>query len=137
MTANQYLTQLRTVDAEIESLIDEKAALESKLVRGTQSITGMPRGGSHDSQNAIIAVAEAAARIDEKIAELCRLKAEAHAVIDMVDRGDLRQVLQLRYVNCLSWSRVARRMHYDERQVYRLYKLALRAVEEILGNRGS
>lgn len=132
MGARAFLARARAIEAEIEALTEERRRLHELLTSGVQRLTGMPRGGGGDWTAAAARIADIDGEIAEDIERLKMTRVEVHNVIDMVDDPDLHRLLVLRYRGGYTWRQVANRMPCDERTCYRLYKRALRAVEEIL-----
>lgn len=132
MRAREYLSRVRLIDRQIENRVEERARLEDTLTRGTKNLTGMPRGGNTDWTEAAARVADLDALIARDISRLCQVKAEVWAMIDRVEPAEERTLLELRFRCGYSWRVVAREMNYTERQIYRLYKSALRAVDKLL-----
>ena len=129
MTAKEYLMQARDIDKRIESLIEHGERLREKLTAGRMAqITGMPRGGRYDWADAAVALIELERRNNQEIMDLCRLKHEIWDAIDAVEEAKYRWLLELRYMNCWTWERIADVMGYEVRQVHRIHGDALQKV---------
>lgn len=132
MRARDFLARGRHVDREIEAIEAERRRLYEQLTRGVGNMSGMPRGGTRDWADAAARLADLDAELARMVGRLVMVKRELWNVIDLVEDPELRVLLELRYAEKLTWRQVARRMNYDERSVYRLYKKALKVVDEIL-----
>ena len=66
------------------------------------------------------------------VEEMIRAGAEIRETISRVDDAQLKTLLELRFVGCVTWEAVAERMDYERRQIFRKRKAALDAVAEIL-----
>lgn len=58
-------------------------------------------------------------------AKLTKAVADAADLIDMVGDARGRLVLHYRYIACMSWRAIAKRMGYAERHIYRLHDDAI------------
>lgn len=126
MTAKEYLMQAWRIEDRIESRIEERERLEARLTspRGS-NLTGMPRGGSSDWTNAVIAISELTATINAEIVELFRVKRQVNDAIEAVEDSRYRRILELRYRNYMTWEAIANATGYALRNVYELHGKAL------------
>ena len=67
----------------------------------------------------------------QKIVELLRLKYDYHMLIDQIPDRRLRQLLELKYIDLLSWEEVADKMFYSVRNCHNLHTLALAQLQSI------
>lgn len=88
---------------------------------------GQGRGPSVTStvERLVERIDEAEGRLVEAIGDYVDAREWAEVRIAPLPDPD-RLVMQLRYLECLSWEDVAERMHYDVRHVYRIHNRALR-----------
>ena len=132
MSVKQWLKRAWRIDDRIERRIEEKERLRAKLTGRTAHLTGMPRGGGADAENAVLAVIELERQIDEEIFALCRVKREINDAINAVESVKCRDLLEMRYRNYWTWERIRQEMGYsDVRAVYYLHKRALRMIKII------
>lgn len=61
----------------------------------------------------------------EKISQCIGIRREIVAAIDQMREGKLRSLLWYRYIEGLTFERIAERMHYSCMHIYRLHKRAL------------
>lgn len=66
--------------------------------------------------------------LSKRIVYLMSLDRKTKEVINMVDSPTLRTILIERYINRLSWNKVAEAVHYERRWVMELHRQALDAV---------
>ena len=92
-------------------------------------ITGLPRGGASDWTETADRLIELERRVNSRTRELVRWKLAAMDAIDMVEEANLREVLELYYIDGYTWEQVATRMGVDLRWVYRLHGRALMCVK--------
>lgn len=130
MTAKEFLRRARNVDRRVDEATERVDRLRAKLEAGRMSqITGMPRGGASDWTDTADALIELERGVNARIREMCRLKRLAQEAIDAVDDSRLREVLELYYIDCLSWERVAERIGKDIRTVFRRHGQGLLQVK--------
>ena len=130
MTAKEFLRQARTVDRRIDEATERVERLRAKLEAGRMSsIIGMPRGGASDWTATADRLIELEKDVNARIRDMCRLKRLAMEAIDRVEEARLREVLELYYIDCLTWGQVAQKMGMNLRWVYRLHGRALIRVQ--------
>lgn len=66
--------------------------------------------------------------LSRRLIHLTRLDTETMDVINKVESPTLRTILIERYINRLSWNKVAEAVHYERRWVMELHRQALDAV---------
>lgn len=130
MTAKEFLRRARQVDRRVDELTERLDRLRAKLESGRMSaITGMPRGGSSDWTATADRLIELEQRVNRQTREMVRWKLAAIDAIDAVAEDQLREVLELYYIDGFTWDQVAQRMGLDQRWVYRLHGRALMCVK--------
>lgn len=126
----EQLNRYRRMNDHIDALLLEKERWMTIATKVTPSYTGMPGGRSSDKQEGISdRLSKIDAEITAQINELVRVRAEIVAVIDSVKDDTLRLLLRLRYIDGLTWERIAERMSYSWRQTVRKHGDALTAVK--------
>lgn len=122
----QYqLVQIESLQRELERLFEKTSSL-------TATLSDMPKGG--DSLDMYDKVNEWLPLVDEIKAEIetsVMKRLEILAMLDTVTKPYLRTVLQLRYIEGLSFIDIAIKMDYTERWVMELMNRALRNVETV------
>ena len=130
MTAKDFLRRARNVDRRVDEATERVDRLRAKLEAGRMSkISGMPRGGSEDWTATADKLIELERRVNARVRELVRWKLAAMDAIDLVEEANLREVLELYYIDGYTWEQVAQRMGVDLRWVYRLHGRALLRVK--------
>lgn len=132
--AKAYLLQIRKTDQIVQRLLEARFSLRSSLYSTGAPLSGMPRG-SHDPDRTgktIARLDELERRIDAYVDELVTRKAEAFARICLLSELAEQDVLIARYIQLKPWPVIAREMHYEERQVYRIHGNALQHFESVL-----
>lgn len=126
MTAKEFLRQARDADRRIDEAMERLERMRAKLEAGRMSnLTGMPRGGAVDWTETADRVIELEKRVNARIREMVRHKQAAMDAIDAVEESRLREVLELYYIDGLTWDKVAETMQLDRRWVTRLHGRAL------------
>ena len=130
MTAKEFLRQARSVDRRVDELTERLDRLRAKLESGRMSaITGMPRGGSSDWTVTADRLIELEQAVNARTREMVRWKLAAIDAIDAVAEDQLREVLELYYIDGFTWDQVAERMGITERWALILHGRALLAVK--------
>ena len=89
----------------------------------------MPRGGRRqDWTEAADALTDETRAMEREITGLCARRREVRDVIRTVRPDLYRELLEYRYLCYLPWPRVAERMGYEERYIYKLHNKALEEV---------
>ena len=134
MTAKEYLSQYRLLDARINAKLKQLEDLRERAV----SVSCGQNTGAHSS-TPYDRVGELAAKIVDREAEinhdidaLVALQREISGKIALVPDEKLRLLLELRYINCMTFERIACEMNYSYKQVCRLHGSALSAVHDVL-----
>lgn len=104
-----YLMKYRAADNEINDLLREKEAVMSRLTKVTATISDMPRGGGDSDKvsSGVYKLMELDKEIDAKVDALVDLRKEIIRSISSVDSDTQRRVLKLRYIDGMTWERVA------------------------------
>lgn len=127
----QYLMRYIDSKRRARAILNEIHDLKDLATKITVTFNDMPGGGgSVDKIGAI--VAHIVDLQTELAVQAKTMKAEqeiVQAVIDAVDDANLRQLLILRYINGLTWEKIAVDMHYSFRHTLRLHGAALAAVK--------
>ena len=130
MTAKEFLRRARAADRLIDQATERVERIRARLESGRMSnITGMPRGGASDWTDTANALIELERRVNARVRDMCRLKRLAMDAIDQVEEARLREVLELYYLDGMTWEQVAAAMHLDQRWIYRLHGKALLRVK--------
>ncbi len=125
MTAKEYLKQYRALDVQIQAKT-ERAALWRQRAEYVSPV-GMSGNGSIRDRvgDTAVKIADLEREINTDIDALVDLELDISTRIKAVARSNLRQVLELHYLNGLSLNEVAQRMHYSYRQICRIHGEAL------------
>ena len=133
MTAREYLERLRTIDREINAMLDHK---QEMLERAT-SIKSAPDGvcvqtsTSSRVETAAVALADYGDEINVYVDEFVDGKRHALELIGGLADGRQIMLLKYRYVFGWPWHKVAAMMCYDRTSVWRMRDEALAAFEVV------
>ena len=126
MIAKEFLRRARDVDRRVDEAQERVDRLRARLEAGRMSsVTGMPRGGAKDWTETADRLIELERVVNARTRELVRWKLAAIDAIRAVEEPRLAEVLELYYIDGLTWEQVAQRMGLDVRWVYRLHGRAL------------
>ena len=136
MKAIEYLKYIKTMDAKINTDIEELAALEA-LATKTTSAMGDERVQSSGSQqkmaDCVVKIAELRNRINERIDCFVDYKEAAKNVIFESCDGDCIALLYKRYFLYKKWEEIAVEMNYTYKWVSGgLHQRALSQVQKVL-----
>lgn len=136
MTAQEWLTQVREADEEIQIL--RRSMFDAWLLatKTTPTLDGVAVQHSADPHR-FDGIAELDDAIFQRIRELSAMKAQAVRVIAMLPDPRQRKVLTSYYVDCRTpdgrkktWEMVAVELGYSWRQLMRIRDEAMPAMEE-------
>ena len=130
MTAKEFLRRARSVDRRVDEATERVKRIQARLEAGRMSsLTGMPRGGVSDWTETADRLIELEQRVNAQVREMVRWKLAAIDAIRAIEEPRLAEVLELYYIDGLTWEQVAQRMELDQRWVYRLHGKALLKVK--------
>lgn len=131
MTAKEYLSQGRYLDARINEKLHQVEQLRLIATKATGNLSGMPRPESpnvHRLQDTICKIVDLENEINQSIDELVDLRREIMHIIDEVPGDECRMLLSMRYLSMKSWTEIAEAMCYSEKYVYEIHGKALKLV---------
>ena len=131
MTAKEYLSQGRYLDARINEKLHQVEQLRLIATKATGNLSGMPCPESpnvHSLQDTICKIVDLENEINRSIDALVDLRREIMHVIDEVPSNECRMLLSMRYLGMKSWTEIAEAMCYSEKYVYEIHGKALKLV---------
>lgn len=135
MNAKAYLMQIEELNREIRRLqlrLDDINA-QKYSIKSPANMEGLPGGTRDEKLLSLIQKSEKYEKqITRKKAVLMVKKETVSRKIDRIGKQKLCDVLYLRYVRCMSWRQVARKMNYSEDWVKALHAEALQAFEKVM-----
>ena len=131
MTAKEYLNQGYRINEHIDAKLGQIAMLRDLATKTNVVISDMPKGSNYDNssvEKTIVKIVSLEEEINKEIDRLVELKKELMDVIEKVDDPKERLVLNLRYLNFLTWENIALKMKCSVRNVHIVHSKALDSV---------
>lgn len=105
MTPKEYLSRARGIEGEIRQLERMRLAAYERATGCTAPLTLAPAHGQGDDPATAYAHYDGLLR--DKIAELQRIQREIETVIERIENRSYRELLRARYLEGLTWERIA------------------------------
>ena len=104
-----YLNQIRFINQEIQSRVDERNELKEAITIKSPNIKAdkVQESGSLNFDDKYMKFIEASEVINEKIDEMINLKMQISNEIDRLDKPEHRLILRLRYINLKSYEEIS------------------------------
>ena len=131
MTAKEYLSQARYLDARINSKISQVDRLNDLATSATSVLTGMPHGPNKATSkmaDVVDKIVDLQAEINRDIDKLVDLKKEMRDVIGAIPDVEQQTILEQRYLCFLKMEQIAVDMGYSIQHLYRLHDEALKNI---------
>lgn len=127
----QFLSRFGINEQEIERLEQEIELWESRAERITVSFSLFVDGGGRDDriQSTVDELVELRAMLYDRLLDSTALRLDIEHSISAVSDERLRLLLELRYIDGLTWEKVAEKLNTEYRWVLRLHKRALNALK--------
>ena len=135
MTAKEYLSQARLLDARINAKIQQVSALNDLATHATATLTGMPRNPSRSESRmaeAVVKIIDLQNEINHDIDELVDLKREITRRVKSIPNAEYQLLLEKRYLCFMTWEQISLDMHYTNRWLRKMHERALDVVDRIL-----
>lgn len=136
MTAKEYLLSGRQLDVRIRLDLKQIENLRELSISVSGSGFEQSFNPNHKTEapfeKCISEIAEMEEKIRSEVRELIEVKNRMISTIRMLSDVDCQSVLELRYINYMSWEDIADEMHYSLRWIYSLHGRALAELDAIL-----
>ena len=132
MTAKEYLSQARYLDARINTKIKQLEALNTLATSATSVLTGMPHSPNKATSklaDPVDKLVDLPAEIHRDIDALVDLKGEMRSKLEMVPAEDYKAILEMRYLCFMSWEQIASNLGLSVPYTYKLHDRALKGFE--------
>ena len=132
MTAKEYLSQARYLDARINTKIKQLEALNALATSATSVLTGMPHSPNKATSkmaDIVDKIVDLQAEINRDIDALVDLKGEMRSKLEMVPAEDYKAILEMRYLCFMSWEQIASNLGLSVPYTYKLHDRALKGFE--------
>lgn len=125
------LNQYREAEAEAARLDREISRLYSLAEKTTTVLNMVPSTGGDGRalENAVDSIMTMADKLGEKRLSAVQLRRGLEDAIASVPDGRLRMLLRYRYIDGMTWERIAVNMGYERRHITRLHGEALTALQ--------
>ena len=131
MTAKEYLSQARYLDARINSKIKQVDRLNDLATSATSVLTGMPHnpsGSTSRMADTIAKIIDLQDEINHDIDTLVDLKSEIAEVIKAIPDVEQQTILEQRYLCFMPWEKIAVELQFTPRHIFRLHDEALKKI---------
>ena len=132
MTAKEYLSQARYLDARINTKIKQLEALNTLATSATSVLTGMPHSPNKATSkmaDIVDKIVDLQAEINRDIDALVDLKGEMRSKLEMEPAEDYKAILEMRYLCFMSWEQIASNLGLSVPYTYKLHDRALKGFE--------
>lgn len=122
------LSEIHYINLEIKHIQVELNRLECKsLVKG-QDITGLPGASDTSDKVADYATekAELEMMLDMELKKLYLARNRVERFLQEIDDSEIRLIIRLRSINCMSWYQIGEEVGKDRRTVQKKYKKFLK-----------
>jgi len=126
--AKNYLMRAYRVDQRIENKLEQIVLLNDLATKATVTYSDMPSSPNrniHKMEDIIVKIIDIKTEIHADMLELVDLKKEIMDCIKRVEDPELQLILELRYLNYMSWERIAGELGYGIDNVFKLHRKAL------------
>lgn len=121
-----WLQQYRLLDRQIQQKADEIAAWRTRAEKVTPSYSKDPCGGGGDRiQSAVDKILQLESEAQQEIDRLLELERKIKGAIATLEDPILRLLLKYRYIDGLTWEKIAERLQFELRWTYQLHSKAL------------
>jgi len=137
MNAKDYLSQAFLLDKRIDSKLLRKERLQSQAMKVTASYQLDKVSSTHvrsQMENSTVKIIDLENEINSDIDRLLQIKTELSRFIARVDDPAQKLILELRYLDGLSWEDVSTTLGYNLRWVFRIHRKALSEADKLMGS---
>lgn len=127
MTVEQWLKRVQFIEMELKTLDEMYQEELDKITSITPKLSGMSSSGTTDPHK-YDAFAQISYEIDHQRNKLLTAKAEIIEVINTLQDGRYRSILDMRLIQGKTYSEIAERISYSTAQAYRIYKAAIKDI---------
>lgn len=120
------------IDERIRSKLSQVDSLTDLAVRATATISDMPGNPSkdpHRMENIVVMIVDLQKEIGKDIEKLLDVKRDMMERIGKLEDPEQQMVLELRYIDCLAWEKIADDMDFSMNNIFVLHRKALENFE--------
>ena len=117
------LSQLFYINLEIKDIKEKIEEIESRYIGAINYSNDRVQTGrvSDSTRDIAIKVAELTELYEVKLKELFIQRARIERFIDGIEDSDIRLIVRLRHINCMTWEDIGRELGYDRTSVSKKY----------------
>ncbi len=125
-----WLNRYRKLDKEMGRKCEELSHWRSRATKITPALTGMPGGGAAGDriQDAVEKIVALEGEINVEIDRLLQVRGEIEKAIKTVPDDTLRTLLELRYIDGLTWEKIAVKLDKSYQWICELHGRALKKI---------
>lgn len=136
MTAKEYLQSVKDADTDIKNMIENLNMMRETMY----SIQGLQIGGDRVQTNArgeakfeslYSKIDEKERTITQRVTELIEFKLRVSQQISGLSDATHKRVLHMRYLQFLSWDKIASELQYNQRYLWEIHGKALVSFEQM------
>lgn len=134
MDAKEYLMSYRVMQAKYNMLNEEIKHLRAEAESVSINLDGMPKGGQTSDKTARLAVqiADMETKMQNELSDLWSNRMKIINQLGQMKNHKHQTLLHKRYIECMSWEKIAYEMDISWRYCYMLHGSALAEFSEIL-----
>ena len=126
----RYLNEYRFAKKKEARLREQILILREQATSPSVKLDGMPKGGGDNDLSGYAAKLDGLLRmLEDERKKQVDIYTDIYRSVQMLSDPLHCEVLERRYLMLQPWRYIAREMHYDERQVFRIHGRALRKIE--------
>ena len=124
------LSRLFYLKKEAARLENEIKKLRDKIGYRCPPMTDMPKGGGRDSLDDVAALVDLERLLTEKKEKIEKERAKIEQFIFSVDDPEIRLIMRMRHIDCLTWERIGAELNMDRTNVSRVYRRFLKVAHK-------
>ena len=123
----RYLSRYRRLNQRIDRLLEEQSRWRERALKITPTLSQATGGGGSGSpiERPMDKVLEIDVEINREIDEMQIARKEIRETLNQLEDESLKLLMEYRYIDGLTWERIAEKMHYSWRHTCRLHGEAL------------
>lgn len=123
----RYLSRYRRLNQRIDRLLEEQSRWRERALKITPTLSQAPGGGGSGSpiERPMDKVLEIDVEINREIDEMQIARQEIRETLNQLEDESLKLLMEYRYIDGMTWERIAKKMNYSYKQVCRLHGYAL------------
>ena len=123
----RYLSRYRRLNQRIDRLLEEQSRWRERALKISPTLSQAPGGGGSGSpiERPMDKVLEIDVEINREIDEMQIARQEIRETLNQLEDESLKLLMEYRYIDGMTWERIAKKMNYSYKQVCRLHGYAL------------